>query len=355
MDGTGVVMHRSRGHGAPRRECALRFLHTCVALVAFVGCAGARARDAAHAPRVQRARRPPDLHGDPLLLLPAGALAWMQADTASLRASPHFASAMALAAELGADFARVERELGFDPFRNAERLALAVYAPPGDAQTGWPLVYVRGGFEREAVLAAARAHRGNVRDTEEVVEAGMTFTLHGERAYLFPAPDVMFVMERALLRRAAARLSGESAQSVRDDLRFGDLWHILGGMDGMFAAAADLAATRSRVRPQGEARAAQGLELLVVRGDVSGDAVVHAAALARDAQTARAVVTELDALRRATAGQILVRLAGLSGFLRDGIEVGVDGRMAFAHVRARHDDVRRLLRATSLVRELADR
>lgn len=338
----------------PREMFVLRCTHVCIVLTAFLGCAGTHPLSRTHSTQARPPRRPPDVHGDPLLLLPAGALTWFQADTASLRASPHFEAGMALARELGADFDLIERELGFDPFRRAERIALAMYAPPGEAPNGWPLVYARGGFDREAVLAAARARNGGAQGSE-VLEGGLSFLLLGERAYLFPASDVMFVMERGLLRRVAARLSGESAQSVRSDPRWDDLWRTVGGMDGPITGAADLAATRARVRVQGEPNAAQGLELLVVHGDVSGDAVLHTAARARDERTARAVVTEIDTLRRETAAQILVRLAGLSGLLRDGVETGVDGRVAFVHVRAHQDDVRRLLRATSLLRELTSR
>lgn len=328
-------------------------LRLALALAALAGCATTGAAN----PRgvsVARHAHPPDVHGDPLRLLPGGAITWMRVDAAALRASPHFDAGMALARDLGADFALVERELGFDPFRRAERVAFAVYAPPGDAQAGWPLIYASGGFDREAVLTAARA-RNTGAAPSEVTEGGMTFTVIGERAYLFPASDVMFVMERALVRRAAARLSGESDATVTDDARFGDLWRAAGGMNGAFAGAADLAATRARVRVQGEPAQAQGLELLVVHGDAPGDATIRAAALARDERTARAAVAEIDSIRNETAGQLLVRLAGLSGLLRDGIQTGTDGRIAIATVQAGADDVRRLLRASSLVRELTAR
>lgn len=328
-------------------------LRLALALVALAGCATTGVTRPTGT-SVARHVAPPDVHGDPLRLLPAGAITWMRADTAALRASPHFEGGMSLARDLGADFALVERELGFDPFRHAERVALAVYAPPGDAQAGWPLVYARGGFDREAVLNAARGRNTGAAPTE-VTEAGMTFTVIGERAYLFPASDVMFVMERALIRRAAARLSGENDGTVTDDARFGDLWRAAGGMNGAFAAAADLAATRARVRVQGEPAQAQGLELLVIHGDAPGDATIRAAALARDEQTARAAVAEIDSIRNETAGQLLVRLAGLSGLLRDGIQTSTDGRIAIANVQAGADDVRRLLRASSLVRELTAR
>lgn len=341
----------------PRRAVSwsmrsLRF--ALVALALLAGCATTQSTAGTNTAAAHRTRHPPDVHGDPLRLLPAGAITWMRTDAAALRASPHFDAGMALARDLGADFALVERELGFDPFRSAERVAFAVYAPPGDAQAGWPLVYARGGFDRDAVLASARARNNNTAPTT-VTEEGMAFTVIGERAYLFPAPDVMLVMERALVRRAAARLSGEAERSVLDDARFGDLWRAAGGMDGAFAAAADLAATRARVRVQGEPAQAQGLELLVVHGDAPSDATVRAAALARDEQSARAAVAEIDDIRNETAGQLIVRLAGLSSLLREGIQTSTDGRIALASVQARNDDVRRLLRASSLFRELTGR
>jgi len=45
------------------------------------------------------------------------------------------------------------------------------------------------------------------------------------------------------------------------------------------------------------------------------------------------------------------RAAGLSGPLRDDLQTNTDGRVVIATVHAMADDVRRRLRASSLVRE----
>jgi hypothetical protein len=342
----------------PRRPVSRAMPHArlalALALALLAGCAAAPAAGRETTVVTRGPRHPPDVHGDPLRLLPADALTWVRADLAALRASAHFEAGMSLARDLGADFARVERELGFDPFRRADALAFAVYAPPGNGPGGWPIVYARGAFDRDAVLASARARAPQSPPTT-LTEESLAFTVIGERAYLFPAPDVMLVMERALVRRVAARLAGASERAALDDPRFAELWRAAGGTEGPVTAAADLAAMRSRNPTPNDPPQARGLDLAVLRGDARGDVTVRAAALARDAATARAAVTEFDAIREDAAGQLAVRLLGLSGLLREGIQTRADGPLAVVTVDARQDDVRRLLRATALLRELTAR
>jgi hypothetical protein len=329
------------------RPLCLRLL----ALVALAGCATtATASQPTHA---ARAHTPPDVRGDALALLPHGAVAWARVDAAALRASPHFDAGIELARGLGADFAMLERELGFDAIRSAERVAFAIYLPPGEsAQGGWPLVYARGRFDREAILTAAAARPDAHGQRSEATEHGLTFTVVGNRAYLFPAPDVMLVMERALVRRVAARLSGESSRTVLTDERFTALWRAAGGMGGPFALAMDLAAMRARMRMQSPSPEAEALDAFVVHGDAPGALTAQAAGTARDANAAHLIVTTIDDARAEVGGQLPVRLLGLSRVLRDGIRTHEDGATVRVEVDATADEVRRLLRATSLLREL---
>ncbi len=332
----------------------LRTVRISLAVLALAGCAttGTRASDAAHA---ARARRPPDVHGDPLELLPHGAVAWGRADAATLRASPHYESGMALARELGADLAMVERELGFDPFRTADRVAFAIYPPPGErAEGGWPLVYARGVIQREAILAAARARAEGHAPTDGT-EHGVAYTVVGNRAYVFPASDVVMVMERALVRRVTARLAGDSQRTVLTDDRFRDLWREAGGSGGPFALAMDLSAMRARMHVQSPSPEAEALEAFVVHGDAPGAVTVRAAGEASDPNAAHMIVRTIDDARREAGGQLAVRLLGLSRVLREGIRASEDGRVVRVEVDASSDEVRRLLRATALLRELTGR
>lgn len=324
------------------------------ALLALTGCATTQTSTAV-ATHARHERHPPDVHGDPLALFPAGAVMWTRADAATLRASPHFEAGMQLARDLGADFATVERELGFDPFQHAERVAFAVYLPPGETATaGWPLVYARGGFQRDAVLASARAHAANATPTETADE-GLSFTVIGERAYVFPADDVMLVMERALVHRVAARLAGATSRTVLTDDRFQSLWAAIGGMEGPFALAAELAAMRGRVRLQGQPPEAEALDSVVVRGAAPDDVTLRAAGLGRDEAAAAMIERTLREARDEVAGQLSVRLLGLSRLLNEGVHTTVDGRVVRANVDGSAADVRRLLRATSLLHELLGR
>ena len=65
---------------------------------------------------------------------------------------------------------------------------------------------------------------------EEGVERSVAFTLVGQRANVFPAADVVIVMERSLVRRVAARLLGDERRSVRYDNRRDDASERVGGV-----------------------------------------------------------------------------------------------------------------------------
>jgi hypothetical protein len=263
---------------------------------------------------------------------------------------------MALARDLGAEFDTVERELGFDPFRNAERIVMAIYAPPGDsAAAGWPLLYARGTFDRASLLARARQRPEAHGEQTEGTEEGIAYTTVGQRAYMFPAVDVMLVMDRGLVRRVAARLAGATDRTVLTDDRFTDLWREARGMDGVFAIAADLAAMRSRVRIEGNPPEVEALERVVAHGDAPGAVSLRAAGRARNAAAAQQVVHTIDEARLDVAGQIPVRLLGLSRVLREGITTSADGDVVRASVDATADEARRLVRATSLMREFMGR
>ncbi len=327
-------------------------LALALSLASLGGCATTSATRATAT--AAHARQPPDIHGDPLAVLPHGAVAWTRVDAATLRASPYFEEGVAMARELGADLAMLERELGFDAIHRAERIALAIYLPPGsDARNGWPLVYARGTFDREAILTAAAARPEAHGARSEGVEHGVTFTVVGDRAYMFPAADVMLVMERALARRVAARLSGESSRSVLTDDRFSDLWRRAGGIEGPFVAAVDLESIRPQLRGQAASPEAEALEALVARGEAPGAVTVHAVGRAANANAAHMIVRTIDDARSEVAGQLAVRLLGLSRVLREGIRSGEDGANVTVDVDMRPEEARRVLRASALVRELA--
>ncbi len=297
----------------------------------------------------------PDLHGEPLGWLPGGAVAWARLDMAALRQSSHFDGALDLARGLGADLDTLERELGFDAFRQAEALAVAIYLPPGrDGDQGWPVVYARGHVARDEILAAARARLPGGTEPTEAVESGIAYTALGARAYIFPAPDVVLVMERSLVRRVTARLAGTESASVLGDNRFATLWEDAGGSTGGILLATDLAALRARSSrsTQGGPPEANALEAFVARADLSPGITLHAAGRARDAAGAQSVVQALDAVRHTYAGQLGVRLLRLSHLLEDGIATSATGRFVVVSATATDDETSRLLRAVTLLHDV---
>jgi hypothetical protein len=321
-----------------------------VCVIAPLACAstGTSANARAAAPR------PPDVHGELLALLPPGAVAWGRFELTEARQSPHFSGALELAVTLGADVAGVRRELGFDALHEADRLAFGVYLPPGTAATGgWPIFVARGRFDRAAVLQAAR-ERAPGAAPEEGAEQGVGYTIVGQRAYMFPASDVVVVMERSLVRRVAARLVGEERRSVRDDDRFNDLWALVEGRRGSLQVAADLAAIRARVRipARGMARTGEGLDRLVAWGDVPGDVSVRAAGQAHTEAAAREIVRLVDASTRELAGQVMVRILGLGRLLREGVVARAEGERVTLTVQANSVEAGRVLRISSALQEL---
>lgn len=300
------------------------------------------------------APRPPDIHGEPLALLPPGAVAWGRFELAEARRSPHFEGALELATSLGADVAGVQRELGFDALHQAERLVFGVYLPPGTGgNTGWPVIVARGAYDRAEVIRAARVAARDAAP-EEGVEQGVRYTVVGTRAYMFPASDVVIVMERSLVRRVAARLVGVERRSVRDDNRFDDLWALVDGQQGSLQVAADLAAIRARVslRMRGVGRSGDGLDRLVARGDVPGDVSARAAGQAHTEAAAREIARLVDASTRQLAGQIAVRLLGLGRLLREGVTTHVEGDRVTLSVQASSTEAGRVLRISSALQEL---
>lgn len=300
------------------------------------------------------ARRPPDVHGELLALLPPGAVAWGRFELAEARRSPHFEGALELATSLGAEVASVQRELGFDALHLAEKLVFGVYLPPGTAaNAGWPVIVARGAYDRAAVIRAARVAARDAAP-EEGVERSVAYTIVGSRAYMFPAPDVVIVMERSLVRRMAARLLGEERRSVRDDDRFDDLWALVDGRQGSLQVAADLAAIRSRInmRMRGVGRSGDGLDRLVARADVPGDVSARAAGQAHTPAAAQEIARLVDASTRQLSGQLAVRLLGLGRLLREGITTHVEGDRVTLTVQATSTEAGRVLRISSALQDL---
>ncbi len=319
-------------------------------LLAPLGCASTGTSTAARA----EAPRPPDAHGELLALLPPGAVAWGRFELTEARQSPHFNGALELAVTLGADVASVRRELGFDALHDAERLVFGVYLPPGTTATGgWPVLVARGRYDRAAVLQAARERTPGA-SPEEGTEQGVAYVSVGQRAYMFPASDVVVVMERSLVRRVAARLVGEERRSVLDDDRFNDLWGRVDGRHGALQVAADLAAIRTRVRvsTRGMARTGEGLDRLVAWGDVPGDVSVRAAGQAHTEAAAREIVRLVDASTRELAGQVMVRILGLGRLLREGVVARAEGERVTLTVQANSVEAGRVLRISSALQEL---
>ncbi len=327
-----------------------RSLRALVPLLALVGCAttGGSRLDAP-------ARNvPADLRGDLVAMLPANPLMWVDFDLASARRSAHFDGVLSLATELGADLAMVRRELGFDWTRQADRLAFAIYAPPGEgAQQGWPLLVARGRFVRSEVLAEARTRVPGEAPSERS-EGGILFTVLGQRAYAFPVEGVMLVMERGLLRRVAQRLSGEARESASDDRRFAGLWLAAEG-EGNVRVAVDLAGIRARQRVDVRRAPQAGLvDRFVGRALLTDAATLRAAGECHDARGATVVSEAVTAEARRYGGNLAVRLFGMSRLMNEGVQARAEGDMAVVRIDATRDEARRLLRVASLVRELTE-
>jgi hypothetical protein len=330
-----------------------RLIALCVlALSCTAACAGAPHAGPAGAHRNQ----PRDVHGEPLALLPPGALVWARMDVATARSSPHWSTLYELAQRNGGDFLRtLDRELGFNPFERAQLAAFALYAPPGgvsNAAHGWPALYVRGAIDRDGILAAARA-RAAADDppTLRTVE-GVSFVATRERAYLFPATDVVIVFDPALTRRVLHQLSGEEPHSVADDSHFADLWTQAGGNSGTLRMAGDVTALRSTgLVTAGDDTGA--LESFVARADGTGSIELHIAGLATSEQGARQVVARVDEVRESLLGRLEVRFLGLSRLLNQGVTAVQEGRLVRMSVDARSDEVSRVLRAAQFLQQFA--
>lgn len=334
--------HAARGNGVARRALA------CAALWAVTGgCATTATTTAAARP----ALAPPDPRGEPLALFPPGAVSWGRFDLATARRSPHFDRALETAQSAGVQVGEVQRALGFDALRTSEMVAYALYMPPGSGQVrgGWPVVMARGGFTRDAVLAAARQGGEAV---EEGRESGVAYTAVGQRVLMFPAEGVVLVLPRSLLRREAERLAGAERRSVLDDDRFSALWERVGGMDGTLRVAVDLAAIRARAQAdlRGAPPAAGHLDALVAKADLPADVTVQAAGLASDEAAAAATVRGVRAMVAEVRGAI-VTLLGLGRLMREGIVASSEGRHVSLTVRANEGEARRAMRIVTMLRE----
>ena len=237
--------------------------------------------------------------------MPRGAVAWVRLNVEAARRSPHFEPAMALVSRLGVDLEMLRRELGVEVMQRAAQAAVGVYMPPGTAPSaGWPLVMMRGGVDRAAILASARSHAQGAAE-ETVTESGVTFTVVGQRAFVFPADDVVLTMDRALLRRVGARLAGEDRHSLRTEPRFVALWRSA-SLDpdeaGTLDVATDLAAIRARTRLRNAVPQQALLDAFVLRAEIPGAATVRVAGEGRDRAGAGARSREGAGCDRVHAG-----------------------------------------------------
>lgn len=313
-----------------------RAVLACVAIA--LGCAGAPTVPTRAAPT------PPDLHGEILALLPRDPIAWLRIDTAALRRSPHYEPLRELR---HAEVETLRQEVGVDVLAESQMAVVALYAPPASATTGWPVLIVRsaGAFDQEAILAAARARSPQAEASEARTEGTLRYRVVGQRAYAFPAADVMVVMERGMVRRVAARLSGQHTHSALVDPRFEVLWTRAGAEMGTLTAAADLAALRAHSGTRIDAPEAETLRLAVGRADGPGEVTVHLSAETASAAAAQTVRETVDAACRQAAGQWELRLLGLARLLEHGITARNEGIYVDVTIQATEREASRAMRA----------
>jgi hypothetical protein len=338
---------------------SVRSLALVLALLA-PSCAGAAStRDLATGP-VRAHAVPPDIHGEPLALLPPLPLLTLRIDAAELRRSTHWLAALeVLRQNIAAELATADRELGFDPLEAADVAALALYAPPRDpraagAQAAWPVLYVRGRVDAAAVLATARARVAQDDRLVEHAEGGVHWFSTRDRAYLFPAPDVVIMFEPRMTGRVLRRLAGGELRGADHDARFASLEQ---QVDGFGQAAvrfeADTATLRS-LGAMGDAPAqTEAVDQVVARADVPGDLSVHAALVTTSDEAAAQLVQAVDELRAQALGQFVVRVVlGMGRLLQQGLTAVNEGRVVRLGVEARSDEVTRLLHASRLLQML---
>jgi hypothetical protein len=316
-------------------------------------CGGAQHEQSAAVPARPRA---PDVHGEPLALLPPSPLVWLRVEMRAVRLSQHWERVYPLLQRnAGESLATMERELGFDPLRAADTLALGLYAPPG-ARTGdgthaWPVFYARGQIQRDAILAAARARARHDDPLVERTMDGVTYYATRERGYLFPANDVVIVFEASLTRRVLRELQGVEPDSPARETRFDSLWTQAEGRRGTIQFAGDIAALRAAGAPVDEVATAAGqgnagasrIEQAVAHADIDAAVSIRFAALASDAGAAQRVVADIDAVRSALLRRWDVRLLGMTRLLMQGVTDVSEGRIVRIRVDAQPSEVVRLL------------
>lgn len=317
------------------------------------GCTGAA--HVAAPPRVVAPRPvPPDLHGEPLALLPPRPLLWLRVDAAEARASQHWPTVSAMLAQNAGDALRtLERELGFDPLQQADMLALGMYARPG-APSGseahpWPIFLARGRIDASAILAAARARAAADDPLTERSEGGLRVYATRVRAYAFPAPDVVLVFDPALTRRVARQLSGEERESALHDGRFDALWEQAGGRGGSVQLAADGAQIRASGGEEAEDPLARSIDQSVLRLEAPGEVRASVIALAVDEPSAQRLVATVDETRGSLLRNFAVRMLGLQRLLQQGLTAVHEGRLVRVRVEARADEASRVLRAAQVL------
>jgi hypothetical protein len=298
-----------------------------------------------------------DVRGEPLALLPAQPLMWLRVDAAEARGSQHWSALAPLVERAAGDSLQVlERELGFNLLADAELFAFGLYARPGNTPTGappWPMLYVRGSLDREAILAAARARAAADDPLTERREAGLHFHATRSRAYLFAAPDVLILFDPALTGRLARQLAGEAAGSASVDARFDPLWTEAGGRGGTVQLAADAAALRAqRVAAEAEEPLARSLEQGVLRLDAADEVRAGVVALAASEETAQRLVGSIEESRQTFARNFAVRMLDLRRLLQQGITAVHEGRQVRVRVEARAEEVSRALRAAELLQRM---
>jgi hypothetical protein len=300
----------------------------------------------------------PDVHGEPLALLPPSPTVWVRVEAAQARRSRHWDALMALLRRAaGSDVRALERELGFDPLATAGMVALALYARPGGVAgaTAWPVIYVRGGVDRDEILTAARARAPADDPLVERTVEGVAVHTTRSRTYLFPAPDVLLLFDPALTRRVLRQLAGDERRSAASDPRFDPLWDQIGGAGGVLRVAADLAQMRTAGPVLGSTTSddpSAALETAVLRLDGAGAVDARVAGRARSDGAAEGVVNAVDDVRATMLRRLEVRTLGLTRLLYQGLTAVHDGSVVRVRLDATEDEALRVLAALRLVQAI---
>lgn len=284
---------------------------------------------------IARRFEPRDPHGEPLALLPPGAVSWARVDARRARASRHWGPITAMLTNVGLmdTVRRFEREIGVDPLASTSTLAGAVYervsGPPDAvlAQLPRAALVLRDGFDANTVRAALGRDGTTVR--EERVGALTVYT-NGRYAVSFLAPDVMIAFHPAIAANVERQLSGEESTTLERDPELAPLWERAGVRASPVARSAGRDTIPFSIDAgEGSPISVPSFQRVVAWVDGDDAVTVRAVAVAASDGDAARFVSGLDGMRRDYGGRFLVRIMGFARLLNEGVSLSTDG----AHVR----------------------